>query len=276
VGAPHPMKKRLPSLNPAQISGIILLAVATLVYFVSPLLAAAVAFFYILLCILASFFPQTNFFLPVISRGSTRENLVALTFDDGPSELITKQILNLLDKYSVKATFFVSGVNTVRHPEIITDIITRGHTIGNHSFNHSPFLMLKCYSTLFQEIYMTQEVLQKMGINARCFRPPVGIVNPKLAPILCKLGMFCVTFSCRAFDAGNLRIKNLGSKILKKVKAGDIILLHDVPPRSKEDSVVLLSEIEIILAGLIVKSLRIVPLSTLINREVMIIENKNL
>jgi peptidoglycan/xylan/chitin deacetylase (PgdA/CDA1 family) len=270
------MKKRLPFLNPAEVSGIIFLAVAALVYFVSPLMAAAVAFFYILLCIVASFSPQTNFFLPVINRGSTRENLVALTFDDGPSELITKQILNLLDKYSVKATFFVSGVNAVRHPEIIADIITRGHTIGNHSFNHSPFLMLKGYSTLFQEIYMTQEVLQKMGINALCFRPPVGIVNPKLAPILDKLGMFCVTFSCRAFDAGNFFIKNIGQKILKKVKAGDIILLHDVPARSKEDNTIFLSEIEILLAGIISRGFRVVPLSVLINKEVMIIENKNL
>jgi peptidoglycan/xylan/chitin deacetylase (PgdA/CDA1 family) len=270
------MKGHLFWRNPAEASGIILLTVAALVYLVNSLMAAAIAFFYILLCIFASFFPQTNFFLPVISRGDTKENLVALTFDDGPSELITKQILNLLDKYSVKATFFVSGVNAVHHPDIINDIIGRGHTIGNHSYNHSPFLMLRSYDTLYQEIFTAQEVLLNIGIKTRAFRPPVGIVNPKLAPILDKLGMFCVTFSCRAFDAGNLRIKNLGSKILKKVKADDIILLHDVPPRSKEDSVVLLSEMEIILAGLIGKGLRIVPLSTLINKEVMIIENKNL
>jgi hypothetical protein len=82
------------------------------------------------------------------------------------------------------------------------------------------------------------------------------------------MGMFCVTFNCRAFDAGNRRVKNLGSRILKKVKADDIILLHDVPPRRKEDSVILLSEIETILSGLTVKSLKIVPLSTLINRNI--------
>jgi hypothetical protein len=84
--------------------------------------------------------------------------------------------------------------------------------------------------------------------------------------------MFCVTFSCRAFDAGNFRVKNIGSKILNKVKADDIILLHDMPPRSEEDSIILLSEIETILSGLTVKGLKIVPLSTLINREVMIME----
>jgi peptidoglycan/xylan/chitin deacetylase (PgdA/CDA1 family) len=96
----------------------------------------------------------------------------------------------------------------------------------------------------------------------------VGIINPKLAPILDKLGMFCVTFSCRAFDAGNRRVKNLSSRILKKVKADDIILLHDVLPRSKEDSVILLAEIENILSGLIIKGLKIVPLSDLIGRDI--------
>ncbi len=252
------------------------MAVAALIYFVSPLIAAAIAFFYILLCVFASFFPQTNFFLPVISRGNTGKNMVALTFDDGPTEPITRQILDLLDKYSVKATFFVSGVNALRHPEIIKDIITRGHSIGNHSYNHNPFLMLKDYNTLYQEIFAAQEVLRNMGIKTLAFRPPVGIVNPKLSSILDKLGMYCLTFSCRAFDAGNYFIKNIGQKILKKVKADDIILLHDVPARNGNDNIIFLSEIEILLAGIISRGFRVVPLSVLINKEVMIIENKNL
>jgi peptidoglycan/xylan/chitin deacetylase (PgdA/CDA1 family) len=266
------MKKRSPFWNPAQVTGIIILAVATAVFFINPLLAIAVALFYILLCVTASFFPQSNFFLPVTSRGNTEQNLVALTFDDGPAQPTTIQIMDLLDKYSVKATFFISGANALSHPEIIREIIARGHTIGNHSFNHNPFVMLRSYNYLYQEIFTVQEVLKKMGIQTLAFRPPVGIINPKLAPILDKLGMFCVTFNCRAFDAGNRRVKNISSKILKKVKADDIILLHDVPPHSKEDSVILLLEIETILSGLTVKGLKIVPLSTLINREVMIME----
>ena len=262
------MKKRLPFWNPAQVIGIILLAFAAVAFFINSLLAVAVALFYILLCVTASFFPQSNFFLPVTSRGNTGQNLVALTFDDGPAQPTTRQIIDLLDKYSVKATFFVSGANALSHPEIIREIIARGHTIGNHSFNHNPFVMLRSYNYLYQEIFRAQEVLRKMGIHTLVFRPPVGIINPKLAPILDKMGMFCVTFNCRAFDAGNRRVKNLGSRILKKVKADDIILLHDVPPRRKEDSVILLSEIETILSGLTVKSLKIVPLSTLINRNI--------
>ena len=262
------MKNKLSSANPAQITGMILLTVAASVFFINPFLAATISFFYIVLCVVASFFPRSNFFLPVISRGNTGQNLVALTFDDGPAQPTTIKIMDLLDKYSVKATFFVSGVNALSHLEIIREIIARGHTVGNHSFNHNPFVMLRSYNYLYQEIFRAQEVLRKMGIQTLAFRPPVGIINPKLAPILDKIGMFCVTFSCRAFDAGNRRVKNLGSRLLKKVKADDIILLHDVSPRSKENSVILLSEIESILQGLTVKGLKIVPLSTLISRNI--------
>ena len=263
------MKRKLLFGNPAVVTGIIFLAVSTLVFTINPLFAAAIAFFYILLCFSACFFPQTNFLLPVISRGQTGKDLVALTFDDGPAEPTTRQILDLLDKYSVKATFFVSGINALRYPEIIKDIVSRGHSIGNHSLSHNPFLMLTSFNNLYREISALQEILRKMGINTRAFRPPVGIVNPKLSPILDKLGMFCVTFSCRAFDAGNFHVKDLASKILKKVKADDIIMLHDVLPRKKEDRTGLLPEIELLLAGIIVKGLRIVPLSDLINKEVM-------
>ena len=263
------MTRKMLFSNPAEITGVIFLAVSSLVFVASPLFAAAIAFFYILLCVSACFFPQINFLLPVISRGQTGKKMVALTFDDGPAEPTTRQVLDLLDKYSVKAAFFVSGVNAQRYPEIIKDIVSRGHSIGNHSLSHNPFLMLTSFNNLYREISDAQEILRKMGINTRAFRPPAGIVNPKLSPILEKLGMFCVTFSCRAFDAGNLYVRDIAFKILKKVKDDDIILLHDVPPRRNEDSAALLPEIERLLTGIIAKGLRIVPLADLINKEVV-------
>jgi len=174
----------------------------------------------------------------------------------------------------VKATFFVSGVNALKHPEIITEIIDSGHTIGNHSFHHNPFLMLGSYNYLYQEISRAQEVLKNMGVNVLAFRPPVGIISPKLPQVLNKLEMFCVTFSCRAGDAGNRKIKNLSLRILKKVKADDIILLHDVNPRG-DDSAVLVAEVEKILQGLADNGFKIVPLSFLIDREMMTMKCRN-
>lgn len=267
------MKNKFSFLSTAQLTGIVLLSVAALVIFFNPLLAAAIALFYILLCVTASFLPQSSFYLPVISRGNTGKNLVALTFDDGPAEPTTRQMLDLLDTYSAKATFFVSGINALKHPDIIKEIIARGHTIGNHSFHHNPFLMTGSYKYLHQEIFRTQEILQQMDINTLAFRPPVGIINPKLPLVLNELGMFCVTFSCRAIDCGNRRINNLSMRILKKVKRNDIILLHDIPARSKEDNLILLSEVEKILQGLGEKDLKIVPLAGLIGRSIMIVKS---
>jgi peptidoglycan-N-acetylglucosamine deacetylase len=262
------MKNKSSFATPAQITGMILLSLAAVLFFVNSLLAIAIAASYVVLCIAAAFFSQSSFYLPVVSRGNTGKNFVALTFDDGPAEPTTRQILDLLDKYSVKATFFVTGVNAMKHPELVKEIITRGHTIGNHSLHHNPFLMLRSSGYLYQEIYRAREILKDMGVNTLAFRPPVGIINPKLPQVLDKMGMFCLTFSCYASDAGNRFLKNLSSKILKKVKADDIIILHDVPPRKKEDNTYLLSEIEKILQGLIAKDLKVVPLAELIGRDI--------
>lgn len=255
---------------PAQVAGIIILAAAAVSFFIHPHLTIALALFYITICIAACFLPATNFLGPVISRGNTGKNFVALTFDDGPAPPITTQVLDLLDKYSAKATFFVTGVNAGQYPEIIKEIIYRGHTIGNHSFHHDPFLMLKSSKVIYREILTTQELLKKMGVYTCAFRPPVGIVNPRLAPLLEKLNMDCINFSCRAVDRGNRRVKNLSSKILRKVAADDIILLHDVPPHRWEEREMFSKEIEKLLLGLKAKGLRVVPLSVLIGKTIMI------
>jgi len=101
------------------------------------------------------------------------------------------------------------------------------------------------------------------------FRPPVGIVNPKLFPVLETLGLLCVTFSCRARDAGNWRIRDLSGRILRKVKGDDIILLHDRPPRGAEDPAVFWDELEKTLSGIRAGGLRIVPLSDLVGRDIL-------
>ncbi len=259
-------KKRL---SPALIAGGTVLIAAFAVFFVHPLLSAAVLFLYVGLCVASCFFPQTNFLGPVISRGRTGKNVVALTFDDGPFEASTEKILALLDRHDAKATFFVSGVNAARRPNLIREVIRRGHTIGNHSMSHDPFLMLKGNRTLQREIVEAGEVLRKMGIEALTFRPPVGIVNPKLFPILKAEGLFCATFSCRARDAGNRRIRNLSGRILQKIKGDDIVLLHDRPSQGSDDPDVLWDEMEKILAGIRARGLKIVPLAELAGRDVM-------
>lgn len=268
------MKGRMVITSPVHVVGIILLIAAAAAFFIHPWLSVSLLLLYIVLCVLGCFFPQMNFLGPVVSRGRSGKKCVAVTFDDGPSEFTTKKILDLLDRYSACATFFVSGFNALQYPGLIDEIIRRGHSIGNHSMSHDPFVMLKSYQVLYQEVYEAQSVLRKMGINALAFRPPAGIINPRLPSILQQLGLFCVTFSCRGLDAGNLRVKNLAVRILQKVKGDDIILLHDKPSRRTEDNLVLFQEIEKILAGITDKGLKVVPLADLMCKEIMTLESR--
>ncbi|UFS69378.1 polysaccharide deacetylase family protein [Geomonas sp. RF6] len=240
----------------------------TLLIFINPPLSPLPLLIFLALCIAAPFFPQFSFFLPITSKGKKDGRGVALTFDDGPDPATTPALLELLARHGAKATFFVTGVRAERYPELIRAILDGGHSIGNHSFNHSPFLMLKGSGTLRREVASAQEVLKGFGVIPLAFRPPVGITSSRLWRVLLEQGMFCVNFSLRACDRGNRRTKGLARKLLAKVRPGDIVLLHDISPR-EGDVPYLLGEFEAFLNGVNAKGLEILPLAQLIGKEVM-------
>ncbi len=226
---------------------------------------------FILLCMVAPFFPRFGFYLPIISRGTTGKSAVALTFDDGPDPMSTPQLLELLLKYQIKATFFVTGKKAAEHPKLIEEILLHGHSIGNHSYVHNNLVMFKSCKSIAKDIESTQNVLSSFGVLALAFRPPVGITGPRLRPALLKSGKFIVNFSCRAFDGGNRWIKGLSKKILKRIRPGDIVLLHDVRPHQPTLLAYWLNEIEFIISGIKGKGLAVLPLAEMIGRPVMII-----
>lgn len=223
---------------------------------------------FVLICLAAPFFPRFSFFLPVISRGKKGVEGVALTFDDGPDPAVTPLLLELLTRNGVTATFFVTGRRAELYPDIMRAILAGGHSIGNHSYSHSPFLMLKGRRTLQREVASAQSVFRQFGVVPLAFRPPVGITNSRLWRVLLENGMFCVNFSRRAADFGNRRIKGLARKLLSRVASGDILLLHDVAPQ-RGDVTCLLKEFSTLIEGLKVRGIDIVPLDQLIGKEVM-------
>jgi peptidoglycan-N-acetylglucosamine deacetylase len=237
--------------------------------FTDPRLSIIPLALFLALCFLAPFFPGLGFYLPVVSRGKSGKKAVALTFDDGPDPAVTPPLLDLLQAHGAPATFFVTGKRASEHRELIRRILAGGHSIGNHSYHHLPLLMLKPYALLKKEILSTQEVLGEFGISPLVFRPPVGITSPQLGPALEGTGLRCVNFSCRGYDAGNRFISRLSSKILKKVRPDDIILLHDTAPVKNFSLDFFISEIDSILNGLKSKGLSVVPLSEIIGAPVM-------
>ncbi len=225
---------------------------------------------FILLCLVAPFFPRFSFYLPIISRGTSGKNAVALTFDDGPDPLSTPPLLRLLSKYQIKATFFVNGKKVAQHPELIKAILLHGHLIGNHSYSHNNLIFFKRCQAVVREIESTQNVLHDFGIRPLVFRPPVGITNPRLRSALLQSDMYIVNFSCRAFDGGNRWIKNISRNILNSIRPDDIILLHDTRQKNEVLFLHWLNEIELILMGLKDKGLKVLPLSVIIGKPVMI------
>jgi len=253
----------------AEWTGLVSFLTAILLSFIDVRFSVVPLAGFVLLCLVAPFLPFLGYYLPIISRGKSREQAVALTFDDGPDPLSTPDLLRLLSKHRVKATFFVIGEKATEHPELVNEIVRQGHSIGNHTYTHDNLMLLKGSHHLLNEIEKTQNVLWELGVIPFAFRPPAGVTSPGLHQVLLHLNLYTVNFSCRAFDGGNRRIRNLSKKILKRVHPDDIILLHDTRPKNDHLFSCWLKEMDQILTGIGEKGLKVLPLATLIGRPVM-------
>lgn len=253
--------------GPQKISLLAVLAAAVLALIDLPLATVPLAIL-LLLFLTAPFVHQLGFFMPVISRGHSSQQAVALTFDDGPDPMGTPALLQLLKRHRVQATFFTVGRQAARHPDLIRAILAHGHTIGNHGYHHDPLAAFKGARRVLDEIVTTQQVLADSGVAPLVFRPPVGITYPAMGAALARLNMTAVTFSCRAWDRGNRSIAHISRRILNRVQPGDIIMLHDrLPPQGAEPAR-WLDEVAFILTGLGEKGLVVRPLAELIGRPV--------
>lgn len=251
----------------AEKTGFVVLASALLLLPLNPFWAVIPLGGFLLFSLAAPFFPEFSYYLPIISRGKKSLRAVSLTFDDGPSPTSTPFLLDLLARYGLRATFFVVGEKAEKHPELIARIIAEGHSLGNHSWKHDPFLMLKTKKRLAKDIHDTQQLLQKWAIQPLVFRPPVGITGPRLAGVLAAEGLLAVNYSCRAYDRGNRDVRNISDKIIKNLQYGDIIMLHDLPPYHNSQAELWRQEVDRLLAAL-AKNQCTIPLEKLIEHPV--------
>ncbi len=154
-----------------------------------------------------------------------REGDVLITFDDGPGKY-TLQILDTLDKYGVKAIFFLVGRNVEIHPNLVREIHRRGHIIGNHSYSHSPLLWN--FDKVYKEIDSTNKLIERItGEKVIFFRPPYGRYSRAMDSSVRVLGMKVILWNDDSEDWKNLSKPLLVSNILRQVKPGSIILLHE-------------------------------------------------
>ena len=152
---------------------------------------------------------------------------IALTFDDGPHPKITPKILDILDKYSVKATFFVIGVNVKNYPNQLKNILERGHEIGNHTYSHR-ILKSMPKGEIEKEIFDTQKEIGLIyDYNPTLIRPPCGLYDESLEMIARDLKSKIVLWAIDTHDWAHTSTSNMVKNVLKNIKDGDIILFHD-------------------------------------------------
>lgn len=161
--------------------------------------------------------------------GNPETKRVALTFDDGPDEHYTPAILDILQEYGVKATFFVLGQQVQRFPHITLEIHEAGHTIGNHSYSHPDFRKLSC-EEIIEEITSTDQLLQELHISSHPYlRPPYGAIRDETITYLGAKDWVIVNWSLDTFDWDTDHTSP--EAILDHVQAyshpGAIILLHN-------------------------------------------------
>lgn len=153
---------------------------------------------------------------------------IALTIDDGPDPVVTPQVLEVLARHGVQATFFVIGARAERYPELCRDIVARGHAIENHSQRHRHNFALMGLNGITQELQAAQATLTAItGQRPLFFRAPAGFRNPFLDPVLSRLGLQLVSWSVRGFDTRVHNALQVTRKLLAGLRPGAIVLLHD-------------------------------------------------
>ena len=198
----------------------------SIIYFVIPVLIYSFILFLGALNVCSQFYMKVKCTLD-------RKSQINLTFDDGPDPIITPQILNILKKYNIKATFFCVGEKIKKHPYVVSQIDDAGHTTGNHSYSHSNFFDFFRTNKVIDELKKTNQLIVSLtGKECKIFRPPFGVTNPNIAKAVRKLNMEAVGWSIRSLDT--VKNKKTVLKRINKAKPGDIILFHDTKSQTLE------------------------------------------
>lgn len=176
------------------------------------------------------FVPGASGLVPVSTCFATARPEVWLTIDDGPDAHDTPRLLDALDRHGARATFFLVGERAARHPDLVTEIIRRGHEIGHHTHTH-PQGSFWCAppSIVRRELDEAFAVFARFGVRPRRFRPPVGFKNLLLAPVLASRGLTCVAWTVRGRDSFATTPDRVLDHVIPRVRAGSILLMHEGP-----------------------------------------------
>lgn len=178
----------------------------------------------------------SNIYVKSLCRGAGDERVAALTFDDGPDAEMTPEVLAVLRRYGIRATFFLVGEKVDRYPEIVRQIVAEGHTVANHTYSHRGVFPLQNGRRVRQELVRCNDAIARAtGLTPRQFRPPFGVTNPIIGRAVEALGLTTIGWSIRSLDTVERRsVERICRTVEANLHNGAIILLHDRCARSAE------------------------------------------
>jgi peptidoglycan/xylan/chitin deacetylase (PgdA/CDA1 family) len=188
---------------------------------------------------------------------------IALTFDDGPHPRYTPQILDVLDEYKIKATFFMVGVNAKNYPDALTDVVKKGHEIGNHTYTH-PHVSHLNTSTLTDEVEMCESTIFGLtDYKTKLFRPPEGMIDADVRTVLRSLDYKVIMWDIDTRDWAHESPEKIAENVISNITSGDIILMHDYIGHNSPT----IEAIKLFIPVLIEKGYKFVVVSELIGLE---------
>ena len=152
---------------------------------------------------------------------------IAITFDDGPHPHLTRRILDILEKYDVKATFFMIGVNIVNYPDAAKAVIQAGHEVGNHTYTHR-HLERMSVDEIEEELDLCEDALEELfEYRPHLFRPPEGAINAYVEHCSREGDYKLILWSLDTRDWEQKDANQIAECVLENISPGDIILMHD-------------------------------------------------
>ncbi len=193
---------------------------------------------------------------PVATTGLRSSLPVSLTFDDGPNDAFTPQVLDLLARHGVKATFFVVGSAVERSPDLARRIVAEGHRLANHSWDHADLTAVDP-DVLHEEIVKTTAAITAVtGTTPRCLRPPFGRTNQAVRDAARSAGLAIANWSQDTRDYERPGVQTIVARALEGAVSGAVILFHD----SGRDMSQTVAALPAIIKGIQSRGLRLAPI----------------
>jgi len=221
---------------------------------------ASAAYTAIILC--GVFILGLRMFADAILRGPKDAKGIVLTFDDGPDPIHTPKVLDLLDAADgAKATFFVIGHKVEKHPEVVREIVARGHEVGVHGYEHDRLFSLRGSRRVKKDLEKAVRTLEKVTKNKpTLFRPPIGHTNPTIARIADQLDLTVIGWTAAGYDGiAKASPTRVAARVERELDDGVIVLLHDAAERGDHEPVIT-KALPLILAAAKDKNLKVARL----------------